>query len=285
MRLIRFGEAGKEKTGAILADGTRLDTSGFGTDYNEAFFGGDGMERLQAWIKSNGDSASRVPADVRIGAPITRPGNIICIGLNYSDHAKESGMEVPDEPVVFTKASSAFCGPEDDVINPKGGTKLDYEVEFAYVIGKKASYVSRENAMDHIAGFALFNDYSERVFQLETSGQWFKGKSSETFAPLGPELVTPDEIENYLDLKIWLKVNNEYRQNGSTSFMIFDLAYQIELLSSYMTLLPGDVVTTGTPPGVGLGFDPPRYIKPGDVVEYGIEGLGSAKHTVQAYEG
>jgi 2,4-didehydro-3-deoxy-L-rhamnonate hydrolase len=285
MRLIRFGEIGAEKPGAVLPDGTRIDTSGFGQDYNEEFFGNDGIDRLKAWIEANGANAPLIPESARLAAPTTRPSKIVCIGLNYSDHAKESGMEVPDEPVVFFKASSAFCGPEDDIMNPKGGTKLDYEVELAYVIGKKAQCVSKETAMDHVAGFALFNDYSERAFQLETSGQWNKGKSCDRFAPLGPELVTPDEVENYKDLRIWLKVNDEYRQNGSTSFMIFDVPYQIEMLSHYMTLLPGDVVTTGTPPGVGLGFDPPRYIFPGDTVEYGIEGLGSARHTVQDYAG
>lgn len=285
MRLIRFGEAGREVTGAILPDGTRIDTSAFGEEYNEAFFGSDGIGRLKKWMDINAASAPRVPNGVRIGPPTARPSKIVCIGLNYSDHAKESGMEVPDEPVIFFKATSSFCGPEDNVTNPRGGTKLDYEVELAYVIGKTARYVARENAMDHVAGFALHNDYSERVFQLETSGQWVKGKSCDTFAPLGPELVTLEEIENYLDLDIWLKVNGEYRQNGSTSYMIFDVAYQIELISKYMTLLPGDVVSTGTPPGVGLGFNPPRYIKPGDVIEYGIEGLGIAKQTVEEYKG
>ncbi|MFP6584795.1 MAG: fumarylacetoacetate hydrolase family protein [Candidatus Hydrogenedentota bacterium] len=280
MRLIRFGDAGSEKPGVVLSDGTRIDTSGFGQDYDETFFGGDAPIRLREWVDANGSSAPQVPETTRLGPPTTRPSKIVCIGLNYSDHAKESGMEVPDEPVIFFKASSSCCGPEDNLIMPRGGTKLDYEIELAYVIGKKASYVKQENAMDHVAGFCLHNDYSERAFQLETSGQWVKGKSCDTFAPLGPELVTPDEVHDYLNLDIWLKVNGEYRQNGSTSYMVYDVAYQIEMLSHYMTLLPGDVVSTGTPPGVGLGFDPPRYLNVGDVIEYGIEGLGTAQQTV-----
>lgn len=280
MRLIRFGEAGSEKPGVVHSDGARIDASGFGQDYDENFFAGDGLERLQKWVDSNGSAAPQVPDNVRLGPPTTRPSKIVCIGLNYSDHAKESGMEVPDEPVIFFKASSSFCGPEDNLVMPRGGTKLDYEIELAYVIGKKASYVKQENAMDHVAGFCLHNDYSERAFQLETSGQWVKGKSCDTFAPLGPELVTPNEVHDYLNLDIWLKVNGEYRQNGNTSYMIYDVAYQIEMLSNYMTLLPGDVISTGTPPGVGLGFNPPRYLNVGDVIEYGIEGLGTAQQTV-----
>lgn len=280
MRLIRFGETGNEKPGVVLPDGKRIDAFGFGQDYDEAFFGGDGLERLQKWVDSNSSSAPQVPEVSRLGPPTTRPSKIVCIGLNYSDHAKESGMEVPDEPVIFFKASSSFCGPEDDLIMPRGSTKLDYEIELAYVIGKKASYVKQSEAMDHVAGFCLHNDYSERAFQLDSSGQWVKGKSCDTFAPLGPELVTPDEVHDYLNLDIWLKVNGEYRQNGSTSYMVYDVAYQIEMLSHYMTLLPGDVISTGTPPGVGLGFDPPRYLNVGDVIEYGIEGLGTAQQTV-----
>jgi len=284
MRLIRFGDPGYELPGVELGDGTRLDVSGFDEDYDELFFGGDGLERLREWLEMNQDSVPRVPSLVRLGPPIVRPSKIVCIGLNYSDHAKESGMEVPDEPVIFFKATSALNGPNDNVVIPRGGTKVDYEVEFAFVIGKKASYVPKERAWEHVAGFALTNDYSERAFQIETSGQWVKGKSCDTFAPLGPWLVTPDEIEDYKNLKIWLKVNGEYRQNSSTSYMIYDVPYLIEQLSGYMTLLPGDIVSTGTPPGVGLGFRPPKYLKEGDVVEQGIDGLGESTQTIVPYE-
>ena len=248
MKLIRFGDPGYESPGLELDDGTRLDVSGFDEDYDELFFGGDGLERLADWVEMNKESVPRVPSMTRLGPPIARPSKIVCIGLNYSDHAKESGMKVPDEPVVFFKATSALSGPNDKVVIPKGSTKMDYEVELAFVIGKKASYVSRERAWEHVAGFALMNDYSERAFQIETSGQWVKGKSCDTFAPLGPWLVTPDEIDDHKNLKIWLKVNGEYRQNSSTSYMIFDIPYLIEKLSGYMTLLPGDILSTGTPP-------------------------------------
>jgi 2-keto-4-pentenoate hydratase/2-oxohepta-3-ene-1,7-dioic acid hydratase in catechol pathway len=284
MKLIRFGDPGYEQPGVELDDGSRIDVSGFDEDYDELFFGGDGLERLADWVEMNHDSVPRVPPLARLGPPIVRPSKIICIGLNYSDHAKESGMKVPDEPVIFFKATSALSGPNDDVVIPKGSTKMDYEVELAFVIGKKASYVSKERAWEHVAGFALTNDYSERAFQIETSGQWVKGKSCDTFAPLGPWLVTPDEIDDYKNLNIWLDVNGESRQNSSTSYMIYDVPYLVEALSGYMTLLPGDIVSTGTPPGVGLGFKPPKYLNAGDVVEQGIDGLGESTQEIVAYE-
>ena len=282
MKLIRFGDPGYEQPGVELDDGTWLDVSGFDEDYDEVFFGGDGIERLGDWLEMNQGSVPRVSSSTRLGPPIVRPSKIVCIGLNYSDHAKESGMTVPDEPVVFFKATSAITGPNDNVAVPRGSTKLDYEVELAFVIGKKASYVNRERAWEHVAGFMLTNDYSERAFQIETSGQWVKGKSCDSFAPLGPKLVTPDEIDDYKNLNIWLNVNGESRQNSNTSFMIFDVPYLVEMLSGYMTLLPGDVISTGTPPGVGLGFDPPRYLHEGDVVEQGIDGLGASTQTIVA---
>ncbi len=283
MKLIRFGEVGREKPGVLLADGTRMDVSGFGADYDEAFFAGGGIGKLRNWLATNGGAAPRVSPEVRWGAPICRPSKIVCIGLNFRDHAEESGMEIPKEPVIFFKATSSLVGPNDAVVIPKNATKLDWEVELAIVMEKKASYVSRENAMEYVAGFALHNDYSERSFQLERGGQWVKGKSADTFAPLGPFLATKDEIRDFNQLGMWLKVNGEFRQRGSTSKMICDVPGLVAYVSEFMTLLPGDVISTGTPPGVGLGMKPPRYLKAGDVVELGIDGLGEARQVVAEY--
>jgi 2-keto-4-pentenoate hydratase/2-oxohepta-3-ene-1,7-dioic acid hydratase in catechol pathway len=283
MKLIRFGPAGQEKPGLELNSGERIDASGFGSDYDETFFGGDGMARLRDWAAANAASAPRLATDVRLGAPLARPSKVVCIGLNFSDHAAESGMDAPTEPVVFFKASSAVCGPNDNLRIPRGGDKTDWEVELAVVIGKAASYVEVEDAMDHVAGYVLHNDYSERAFQLERGGQWVKGKSCDTFAPLGPFLATPDEIDDVNNLGMWLKVNGEQVQNGNTGTLIFDIPTVISYLSNMMTLLPGDVISTGTPPGVGLGFKPPRYLKVGDVVELGIDGLGSSSQTAIAW--
>jgi 2-keto-4-pentenoate hydratase/2-oxohepta-3-ene-1,7-dioic acid hydratase in catechol pathway len=283
MKLIRFGEPGREKPGVILSDGTRVDASGFGSDYDEAFFGGDGLARLRAWVDQQGRQAPAVPESVRLGAPIARPSKIICIGLNFRDHAEESNMALPTEPVVFFKATSAYAGPNDDVVIPRGSQKTDWEVELGVVIGKRASYVSEADAMDHIAGYVLHNDYSERAFQLERGGQWVKGKSADTFAPLGPFLATRDEIADVDNLRMWLSVNGKMMQDGTSANLIFKIPQLISHLTEFMTLLPGDVISTGTPAGVGLGQKPPLYLKPGDVVELGIDGLGTQRQTLRAW--
>ncbi len=284
MKLIRFGEIGNEKPGIQQNDGTRLDVSGFGQDYDEDFFGGDGISRLKTWLNSNADSCPRVSETTRLGAPLCRPSKIVCIGLNYAKHAHEAGMQIPKEPVLFFKATSAIVGPNDDVVIPKGSEKTDWEVELAVVIGKKASYVSEADAMNHVAGYVLHNDYSERAFQIEREGQWVKGKSCDTFAPLGPFIATADEIKNPHDLNLWLNVNGEQLQNSNTSDFVFNIPESISYISQFMTLLPGDVISTGTPFGVGLGFNPPRYLNPGDVVELGIDGLGSSRQVAKAYD-
>lgn len=278
MKLIRFGNPGEEKPGLLLADGRRIDASAFGSDYDERFFGGDGLERLATWASANAASAPVVDASVRLGPCIVRPSKIVCVGLNYSDHAKESGMPIPAEPILFFKSTSSLCGPNDPVLIPRQSRKTDWEVELAFIIGKKASYVSEENALDHVAGYALHNDYSEREWQLERGGQWVKGKSADTFAPLGPFLATRDEIADPQTLPLWLKLNGKTIQNSSTAQMIFGVKTLVSYISQFMTLLPGDVISTGTPPGVGLGFKPdPVFLKPGDVVELGIEGLGEQR--------
>lgn len=282
MKLIQFGNPGEETPGLQLADGRRIDASAFGEAYGEAFFGSNGIERLQAWADANAESAPSIPDGVRIGAPIQRPSKIVCIGLNFKDHAEESGMALPEEPVIFFKATSSFCGPYDNVVIPRTSEKTDWEVELAFVIGKKASYVDEANALEHVAGYALHNDYSERAFQLERSGQWVKGKSCDTFAPLGPFLATPDEISDINNLKMWLSVNGDMKQNSNSNQLYFKIPYIISHLSQFMSLLPGDVISTGTPPGVGLGFNPPQYMKAGDVVELGIEGLGEQKQEAVA---
>ena len=284
MKLIRFGEPGKEKPGALLNDGSRVDASGLGSDYNEAFFGDSGLQKLNSWLQKNAASLPRVAASVRLGPPVCRPSKIVCIGLNYRDHAAETKAETPKEPVIFFKATTSLVGPNDALVRPLNSTKVDWEVELAVVIGKKASYLSKENALDHVAGYALHNDYSERSFQLEHGGQWVKGKSADTFAPLGPFLATPDEIPNVGNLKMWLKVNGNLRQNSSTSNMIFDVATLVSYVSQFMTLLPGDVISTGTPAGVGLGMNPQTYLNAGDVVELGIESLGESRQVVQEYK-
>ncbi|MEZ4773704.1 MAG: fumarylacetoacetate hydrolase family protein [Bacteroidia bacterium] len=280
MKLFRFGPEGKEKPGVILSNDHRIDVSAFGEDYDESFFQNNGLQRLESWLQKNASNAPVVPENVRLGSPVCRPSKLICIGLNYADHARESGMDIPKEPVVFFKATSAICGPDDDLILPKGSVKTDWEVELAFVIGKRASYVEESEAMDYVAGYVLHNDYSEREFQLERSGQWVKGKSCDTFAPLGPFLATKEEIDDVDNLHLWLEVNGERVQNGNTSNLVFGIPVLVSYLSRFMTLLPGDVISTGTPPGVGLGFKPPRYLNEGDVVKLGIEGLGSAQQKV-----
>jgi len=283
MKLIRFGTPQNEKPGVQLQDGTRLDVSAFGSDYDETFFGTEGIEKLSQWLEQHQDSCPVVASDVRLGAPLARPSKIVCVGLNYAKHAEESGMAPPEEPVLFFKASSAITGPFDPIRIPKGSTKTDWEVELALVIGRKASYVSEKEALNHVAGYVLHNDVSERAFQLERSGQWVKGKSCDTFAPLGPFIATTDEIKDPNSLDLWLKLNGKLMQNSNTSDFIFNVQEVVSHISQFMTLLPGDIISTGTPFGVGLGLTPPRYLKEGDEVELGIEGLGISKQICKAY--
>jgi len=284
MKLIRFGNTGTEKPGVQLENGKRIDVSAFGEDYTDTFLENNGVSRLTEWLKENEPGCSEVPANMRLGCPVYKPSKIICIGLNYAKHAAEGGMVVPKEPVLFFKATSAIVGPDDDLILPKGSKKTDWEVELAVVIGKKASYVNKSDAMDYVAGYVLHNDYSEREFQLEREGQWVKGKSCDTFAPIGPFLATKDEITNPNNLNLWLKVNGEMLQNGNTSDFVFNVETVVSYISQFMTLLPGDIISTGTPSGVGLGLKPPRFLQPGDVVELGIEGLGTSRQHVKAYK-
>jgi 2,4-diketo-3-deoxy-L-fuconate hydrolase len=282
MKLIRWGNPGTEKTGVIIND-TNYDTSAFGEDYNEQFFETDGLARLGKFLAANEGKLSKVADGVRLGAPFARPSKILCIGLNFADHAKESGATPPAEPVLFMKSTTALVGPNDDVTIPENSVKTDWEVELAVVIGKKASYVSEAEALDYVAGYVLHNDVSEREFQLERGGTWDKGKGCDTFAPMGPFMATPDELGDINNLHLWLKINGQIMQNGNTSNFIFDVPTVISYVSKFMTLLPGDIISTGTPAGVGLGFKPPVYLKPGDVMELGIDGLGESKQVLKAY--
>jgi len=277
MKLIRFGAINDEKPGVITTDGTRRDVSAFGRDYDEAFFGGNGIQKLKHWLEKNLDNCPIIDKNIRLGPPLVRPSKIVCVGLNYAMHAEESGMDIPEEPILFFKASSAIVGPYDSIVIPKGSKKTDWEVELAVIIGKKASYVSEIDAMDHVFGYVLHNDVSERAYQLEHSGQWVKGKSCDSFAPVGPFIATPDEIKDPNNLDLWLKLNGEVMQKSNTSDFIFNIQSVVSYISQFMTLLPGDIISTGTPFGVGMGLTPPRYLKEGDVVELGIEGLGTSK--------
>ena len=279
MKLIKFGTQGSEKPGVLLSNGTSIDVSACTPDFNEAFFESDGLHRLSSWLETHAATAPVVAPGTRLGSPIARPSKIICIGLNYSDHAKESGMAVPAEPIIFFKSTTALTGPNDDLVIPAGSEKTDWEVELAVVIGKTARSVSESDAMAHVAGYVLHNDYSERAWQLERGGQWVKGKSADTFAPLGPWLATTDEIPDPHTLRLWLKVNGETKQDGTTANLIFKIPFLVSYVSQFMTLLPGDVISTGTPAGVGLGFKPPQYLKAGDTIELGIDGLGVQKQT------
>jgi 2,4-diketo-3-deoxy-L-fuconate hydrolase len=284
MKLIRFGETGKEKPGICL-DGINYDVSGFIKDYDEQFFANGGIPHLAWMTEQNRTLLPKVPDDVRLGSPIARPSKIICIGLNYIDHAKETGATLPAEPVIFMKATTALCGPFDEVVIPKNSVKTDWEVELAIVIGRKASYVEQTDAMEYIAGYSLHNDISEREFQLERGGTWDKGKGCDTFAPIGPWLVTKDEIADPHKLKLWLSVNGKMMQDGTTANLVFDIPFLVSYVSRFMTLLPGDVISTGTPAGVGLGFKPAIFLNPGDVMELGIDGLGESKQKCVAYAG
>jgi len=281
MKLIRFGEAGKEKPGVMINDNW-FDVSDYINDYDEKFFEGEGLTRIKKIISEA--QLKPVSKETRLGASVARPSKIICIGLNYSDHAAESNMQLPKEPVIFFKATTAIVGPNDNLVIPKNSMKTDWEVELAIVIGKKASYVDEADALGYVAGYLLHNDYSEREFQLERSGQWVKGKSCDTFAPLGPYLATQDEIKDLNNLRLWLTVNGKMMQDGNTKNLVFNIPHLVSYVSQFMTLLPGDIISTGTPAGVGLGQKPePVYIKPGDVIELGIDGLGSSKQIAVAY--
>ncbi len=282
MKLIRYGNIGAEKTGVII-NNKRYDTSAFGEDYNEAFFENDGLNRLAVFVAANQANLPLVADDVRLSTPVARPSKIVCIGLNYAKHAKETNVPIPQEPIIFFKSTTALVGPNDDIIIPKNSVKTDWEVELAFVIGKKASYVSEDEALDYVAGYCLHNDVSEREFQLERGGTWDKGKGCDTFAPIGPWLATADEIDDVHHLRLWLKVNGKMMQDGNTDDLIFNIPHLVSYISQFMTLLPGDIISTGTPHGVGLGFNPPIYLNPGDVVELGIDGLGTSTQKVKAY--
>ena len=284
MYLMRIGNPGSEKPVARIDDETYVDVSDLAPDFDEAFFGSGGIERIRPAVEQRAAAGqvSRFSGE-RIGAPFARPHQILCIGLNYSDHAAETGQTVPDEPILFTKSPNTLIGPNDDVRIPRGSTKTDWEVELGIVIGKRASYLdSLDEARDAIAGFVVVNDVSERAFQMERSGQWSKGKSAETFNPAGPWLVTPDEIADVNSLGMWLDVSGVRRQTGSTATMVFDPYFIVQYLSQFLVLEPGDLINTGTPPGVGIGFKPPVFLQPGDVMELGIDGLGTQRQHVLA---
>lgn len=276
MKLIRFGSPDLEKPGVILHDGRYIDVSDFIPDYDESFFASDQIEELQDYLKNN-DDLTEINKNERLAAPLARPSKIICVGLNYALHAKESGAEVPKEPVLFFKSTTAICGPNDDILIPPGSVKTDYEVELAIVIGKKASYVKLDDAMSYVFGYCLHNDYSERAYQLERGGQWVKGKSCDHFAPLGPFIITKDEVPDPQNLRLWTRLNGEIVQDSNTNDMVFGVQYLVHYISQFMTLLPGDVISTGTPSGVGMGRKPQRFVNEGDIIEIGVDLLGSSR--------
>lgn len=282
MKLIRFGEFGKEKIG-VQIDGINYDVSAFGGDYNEQFFAENGLAKLAEFVQEQKGNLPEVPAGVRLGAPFARPSKIVCIGLNYKDHAEETGAAIPSEPIIFMKSTTSLVGPNDQIVIPKNSTKTDWEVEFGIVIGKKTSYVEEAEALDYVAGYVLHNDVSERAFQLERGGTWDKGKGCDTFAPMGPYMTTKDEIPDINNVRLWLKVNGKTYQDGNTANLIFSVQQVVSYVSQFMTLLPGDIISTGTPAGVGLGFNPPIYLKAGDVVELGADHLGESRQEVIAY--
>jgi len=281
MKLVRFGKEGQEKPGVHI-NGTNYDVSAFIKDYDESFFTNNGLEKLAEVVAK--EKLTAINSEARIGAAVARPSKILCIGLNYAKHAKETGAAIPTEPILFMKSTTSLSGPFDAIIIPKNSEKTDWEVELAVVIGKRASYVTEQEAMEYVAGYVLHNDVSERAFQLERGGTWDKGKGCDSFAPLGPWMVTKDEIANPHNLRLWLSLNGKMMQDGNTDDLIFNIPQLISYCSQFMTLLPGDVISTGTPAGVGLGFSPNIYLKPGDVVELGIDGLGSSKQAVVAYK-
>jgi 2-keto-4-pentenoate hydratase/2-oxohepta-3-ene-1,7-dioic acid hydratase in catechol pathway len=283
MKLIRYTENNRQKTGVII-NNAMFSTEQFGEDYTENFFETNGLQRLDAFIESNKESLMPLPDDITLACPVARPSKIVCIGLNYADHAKETGAATPSEPIIFLKSTTAVCGPNDNIVIPRNSVKTDWEVELAVIIGTKASYVTEETAMDYVAGYCLHNDVSERAFQLERNGTWDKGKGCDTFAPLGPFMATKDEIADVDNLRLWLTVNGKKMQDGTTANLIFKIPHLVSYVSQFMTLLPGDIISTGTPAGVGLGFNPPIYLQPGDVVELGIDGLGTSKQQLVAYQ-
>ncbi len=282
MKLIRFGECGRERPGVLLEDGRRIDASGEFQDYNEDFFELGELAALRKWVAGGCAGGMEVDPLARLGPPVARPSKIVCVGKNYLDHAKELGEGIPVEPALFLKATSAWSGPHDDVLIPPGAVKLDYEVELAVVIGAKASQVAEAESLAHVAGYSTFCDFSERHFQKEMGGQWTKGKSADTFAPMGPWLTTADEIPDAQALRLWCEVNGELRQNGWTGDMMFSARRLVSYISGFMTLLPGDVIATGTPGGVAMGMDPPRYLQAGDFVKCGVSGLGELEQRVIA---
>ena len=281
MKLFKYIQNGKVKCGVEMK-GTSYSTSKYFKDYDESFFEKEGIEKIRELIKNNSLTPLKIK-NIAYTAPIGRPSKIVCVGLNYAKHAAEAGATVPPEPAIFMKATTAFCGPYDDVIIPRDSSKTDWEVELAVIIGKKASYIEEAEAMNYIAGYTVLNDYSEREFQLERSGQWVKGKSNDTFAPTGPYLVTPDEIPDPHHLRLWLSVNDVLLQDSNTDDMVYKIPFILSYISRFMTLLPGDMVSTGTPFGVGLGLKPPRYLKAGDIVRLGIEGLGEQRQIAKNY--
>lgn len=282
MKLIRFRENNLVKPGVIIED-TYYDISAFGEDYNEQFFETDGLRRLQDFLYEQRGLLPSVSSEVELDSPIARPSKIVCIGLNYADHARETGAQIPAEPVIFMKATTSLVGPNDSIVIPRNSQKTDWEVELAVVIGRRATYVEESEAIDYVAGYCLHNDVSEREFQLERNGTWDKGKGCDTFAPIGPFLATKDEVKDIDNLRLWLTVNGKKMQDGTTANFIFKIPYLISYVSQFMTLLPGDVISTGTPAGVGLGMNPQVYLKHGDVVELGIDSLGVSRQNVKAY--
>ncbi|MCY4781353.1 fumarylacetoacetate hydrolase family protein [Sphingobacterium sp. UT-1RO-CII-1] len=282
MKLICFGDLGKEKIG-IHINGVNYDVTAFGGDYDESFFGTNGVARLADFVKENEGKLPKVDENERIGAPFARPSKIVCIGLNYKDHAEETGAKIPDEPIIFMKSTTALVGPFDNIMIPKNSAKTDWEVEFGIVVGKTASYVDESEALDYVAGYVLHNDVSEREFQIERGGTWDKGKGCDTFAPMGPYMTTTDEIPDINNVRLWLKVNGKVYQDGNTSNLIFSVPHIVSYVSQFMTLLPGDIISTGTPAGVGLGFNPPIYLQPGDIIELGADYLGESRQEVVAY--
>ena len=283
MKLIRFGTFGNEKPGVHL-NGKNYDVSSFVNDFDETFFANDGLQKLANELTNTKDLLKEISDDTRLGCPVAKPSKIVCVGLNYAKHAKETNATIPSEPILFFKSTTSIVGPNDAIIIPKNSVKTDWEVELAVVISKRASYVEEQDAMNYIAGYCLHNDVSERAFQLERGGTWDKGKGCDSFAPLGPWLVSKDEIPDPHHLRLWLSLNGKIVQDSNTDDLIFNVPYLISYISQFMTLLPGDIISTGTPAGVGLGMNPPLYLKPGDVVELGIDGLGKSKQIAAAYQ-
>jgi 2-keto-4-pentenoate hydratase/2-oxohepta-3-ene-1,7-dioic acid hydratase in catechol pathway len=282
MKLIRFGTIGHEKPG-IHINGKNYSVSSLVSDYDENFFANDGLLKLASDLEKNQNQLEEIPEGTRLGCPVAKPSKIVCIGLNYAKHAKETNAAIPAEPILFFKSTTSIVGPHDSIIIPKNSVKTDWEVELAVVISKRASYVEVNDAMNYIAGYCLHNDVSEREFQLERGGTWDKGKGCDSFAPLGPWLVTKDEIADPHHLRLWLSLNGKIVQDSNTDDLIFNVPFLISYISQFMTLLPGDIISTGTPAGVGLGMNPPCYLKPGDIVELGIDGLGTSKQIASAY--